>query len=61
MFTMNTSPSTKDFPTARPSASMRASRAAELARLRSMTVEQRIKEALALADRFRGVIPSRKA
>jgi len=34
---------------------------AELARLRAMTVEERIKEALALASRFRGIIPPGKA
>ena len=57
---MNASMPTKDFPRARPSASAHASLTAEMVRLRSMTVEERIKEALSLADRFRGITPPRK-
>lgn len=48
-----------DFPKTRPSASADASRAAELARLRSMSVEARIKEALSLADCYRDLLSPR--
>lgn len=57
---METRHSLPDFPKARPSASADASRAAEMARLLSMTVEERIKESLSLADRFREIVPQRK-
>jgi len=40
------------FPRLRPSKSHRASRLAEIARLRRMTVEERVKEALGLASHF---------
>lgn len=46
------------FPKARPSASADASRAAEYARLRAMTVEERIKEALSLKHRFQALLPT---
>ena len=39
---------------------MDASRAAEVERLRSMSVEQRIKEALSLKRKFRSFITERK-
>ena len=57
---MNASNKPSDFPKARPSASADASRAAELVRLRSMSVEARIKEALSLEARFRGILPARR-
>lgn len=44
----------------RPSISANASSTDELTRLHSMTMEERIKEALALADGFHGIIPPRK-
>jgi len=48
------------FPKKRRSSSAEASRAAEVKRLRGMSVEQRIKEALSLDRRFRGFILPRK-
>jgi hypothetical protein len=44
-----------DFPAVRPSASADASRAAELARLRAMTVEERVRLALSLHKQFSGL------
>lgn len=48
------------FPRKRRSVSAEASRAAEIERLRGMSVEQRIQEALSLRRRFRDFIPPRK-
>jgi len=48
------------FPKKRRSSSADASRAAEIERLRGMSVEQRIKEALSLSQRFRDFLPARK-
>jgi hypothetical protein len=45
------------FPPLRPSASHDASRQAEIARVRRMTVEERIKAALGLASRFATLRP----
>lgn len=45
------------FPQARRSASAEASRAAEQQRLRGMTVEERIVEALSLEKRFQSLLP----
>lgn len=50
-------PPTDVFPKARPSASADASREAELARLRSMTVEERMRLALSLHKQFSGLKP----
>lgn len=49
------------FPPLRPSSSHRASRLAEIARLRRMTVEERVKEALGLASRFAAMRPAPRA
>jgi hypothetical protein len=46
-----------DFPKARASVSADASRAAELARLRAMTVEERMRLALSLYKQFSGLKP----
>lgn len=46
------------FPRLRPSKSHQASRQAEIARLRRMTVEERVKEALGLASRFAAMRPA---
>ena len=46
------------FPRLRPSVSHQASRQAEIARLRRMTVEERVKEALGLASRFAAMQPA---
>jgi len=53
-------PSNIPFPKIRPSASADASRAAEIDRLRSMSVEERIKESLSLSRHFRHLIPASK-
>jgi tRNA A-37 threonylcarbamoyl transferase component Bud32 len=45
------------FPRLRPSKSYRASRLAEIARLRRMTVEERVKAALGLASHFAAMQP----
>jgi len=49
--------SPEPFPKARPSASADVSRRAERKRLLAMTVEERIREALALPRRFRDLLP----
>jgi len=50
------------FPRLRPSASQNASRQAEIARVRRMTVEERVKAALGLGRRFAALQPApRKA
>jgi hypothetical protein len=49
-------PSAIPFPKKRRSSSADASRAAEIKRLQGMSVEQRIKEALSLGRRYRGLI-----
>ncbi|MEX2607494.1 MAG: hypothetical protein WD708_09125 [Kiritimatiellia bacterium] len=54
---MNSVPTTDVFPKARPSASADQSRAAELARLRAMTVEERMRLALSLHRQFSGLKP----
>ena len=46
------------FPRLRPSVSHAASRQAEIARVRRMTVEERVKAALGLATRFAELRPS---
>jgi hypothetical protein len=48
----------KPFPPQRPSASHAASRQAEIARVQRMTVEERVKAALGMADRFAGLQPA---
>jgi hypothetical protein len=53
-------PPVKPFPKTRRSSSAAASRTAELERLKGMSVEERIKEALSLNQRFRGLIPAKK-
>jgi len=45
-------------PPPRPSVSHAASRQAEIARVRSLTVEERIKAALGMAVRFAGLQPA---
>jgi hypothetical protein len=45
-------------PSPRPSVSHAASRQAEIARVRSLTVEERIKAALGMAARFAGLQPA---
>ena len=52
---MSDSPS---FPKLRPSASHAASRTAEIARVRRMTVEERVKAALGMATRFAKLRPA---
>lgn len=54
---MSLNPTTDDFPKARASVSADASRAAELARLRAMTVEERMRLALSLHKQFSGLKP----
>ena len=50
------------FPRLRPSVSQNASRQAEIARVRRMTVEERVKAALGLGRRFAALQPApRKA
>lgn len=46
------------FPRLRPSVSHAASRQAEIARVRRMTVEERVKAALSLAARFTELRPA---
>jgi hypothetical protein len=46
------------FPRLRPSVSHAASRQAEIARVRRMTVEERVKAALGLATRFAELRPA---
>jgi hypothetical protein len=53
--TEKTDPS--DFPKARPSASADASKAAELERLRAMTVEERMRRALQLGKTLSTIAP----
>ena len=48
----------KPFPPQRPSASHAASRQAEIARVQRMTVEERVKAALGMAERFAGLQPA---
>jgi len=48
------------FPKSRPSDSVDASRAAELKRLRAMTVKERILEALSLNDRYADLLRPEK-
>jgi hypothetical protein len=50
----------QEFPKARPSVSAAASRSAERRRLLTMTVEERIREALSLHLRFRDLIAKAK-
>jgi len=47
-----------DKPQPRPSACHAASRQAEIERIRALTVEERIKAALSLADRFAALRPA---
>ncbi|MFZ4598261.1 MAG: hypothetical protein ACOYNN_06410 [Terrimicrobiaceae bacterium] len=56
---MNTTPDTP-FPKKRRSSSAEVSRAAEVERLRGMSVGERIKEALSLNRRFRSFISAPK-
>ncbi|MGF1678794.1 MAG: hypothetical protein ACFCUX_06330 [Candidatus Methylacidiphilales bacterium] len=56
---MNAS-TTTSFPKKRSSSSAEASRAAEIRRVRGMSVEERIKEALSLSRRFCGLIQTHK-
>ena len=46
------------FPRLRPSVSHQASRQAEIARVRRMTIEERVKEALGMASRFSAMQPA---
>jgi hypothetical protein len=57
LYPMKTESSPTPFPKARPSASADASKAAEVKRLRSMTVEQRVRESLDLKNRFKALLP----
>lgn len=54
---MTLTPPTSVFPKARPSSSADASREAELARLRAMSVEDRMRLALSLHKQFSGLKP----
>jgi hypothetical protein len=56
---MMKSTSHEPFPAARPSSSAEASKAAELARLRSMTVEERMRMALSIHRQLAGFSPKK--
>lgn len=50
--------SESSFPAVRPSVSHHASRQAEIALLRRMTVEERVRASLGLASRFAAIQPA---
>jgi len=58
---MKPDPTISTFPAARKSCSAEASRSAELDRLRRLSVEERIREALSIQQKLHGFKPHPKA